>query len=290
MNTTTSSEATLFTLQWPSPTSTLPVVVSSVPSTTLVQSFLENETQIFQTDVPSTEATNLSSSARRKRRKPLPESLMYDPTILRDLVQRTTKLKLSDGVLALRRAAIEGDVRTVAALCSKGVDPDACDLGGWTALILAARYGMSDTVRRLLQCGADCNRATDMGWTALTYAAYNGHEEVIHVLLDHSHSLCLDHPTKTNGGWSALMYATYHEDKRIMEKLVFARPPAAVLHESEKGITALDCADWKDRSDLRKLLETAAVRHVREGIRESPLGAYLPEDLVRLLAEFVVHF
>jgi hypothetical protein len=64
-----------------------------------------------------------------------------------------------------------------------GLDVDARDELGYTALIYAAEAGETRTIELLLAYGADVNR-TDTSGTALTKAAAKGHLPAVQVLLD----------------------------------------------------------------------------------------------------------
>ena len=55
---------------------------------------------------------------------------------------------------------------------------------GWTALMVAARYGHLEVVKVLLAKGADVNAKDNAGNTALMVAAKYGHPEVVKILKD----------------------------------------------------------------------------------------------------------
>ncbi|CAK8994192.1 unnamed protein product [Durusdinium trenchii] len=83
-------------------------------------------------------------------------------------------------------AASCGHLEVVRLLLEAGVDKDAADTDGWTALHIAAENGHSEVVRLLLEAGADKD-AADIhfnGWTALHFSARNGHLEVARLLLE----------------------------------------------------------------------------------------------------------
>ena len=75
-------------------------------------------------------------------------------------------------------ASSAGDDSRVRELLADGSDPDEYkDGNGWTALIVAARYGRDSTVSILIQHGADLNIQDNDGKTALQRATWNGKYE-----------------------------------------------------------------------------------------------------------------
>jgi hypothetical protein len=90
----------------------------------------------------------------------------------------------ADGQTALHWAASNGHEAVVRLLLEKGADLTAKDILGWTALHVAARSGHEAVVRLLLENGADIATESESGWTALHLAASNGHEAVVRLLLE----------------------------------------------------------------------------------------------------------
>ncbi len=84
----------------------------------------------------------------------------------------------------LLEAALNGDMVKVELLIEKGVDINAKDDSGWTALIHAARHGHTEIAEFLIQKGAEVDAKDINGWTALMYAAYNGHTETVELLIE----------------------------------------------------------------------------------------------------------
>jgi ankyrin repeat protein len=72
-----------------------------------------------------------------------------------------------------------GDVNEVAAILSRGVNINARNEHGMTALMRAARNGHAAVVRTLLEHGADPNIARNDKFTALALAAFFGHTETV---------------------------------------------------------------------------------------------------------------
>lgn len=77
-----------------------------------------------------------------------------------------------------RKAAVEGDLATIAAGLEAGADIDAKDKYGQTALMLASPRGHEAIVRRLIDAGADLNVTAKWGLSAVMLAVVN-HRPVI---------------------------------------------------------------------------------------------------------------
>ena len=75
-------------------------------------------------------------------------------------------------------------VHVVRELLEAGVDMEARDFYGNTALIMASSHGYPDVVRVLLEAGADKEAKNNNGYTALTAASRYGHRDVVQLLLE----------------------------------------------------------------------------------------------------------
>lgn len=96
--------------------------------------------------------------------------------------------KDEDGLTALMYAAMYAGANCVELLLVKGADPNAKSKADVTALMLA--IGQVEKVRLLLAKGAQVNAQSKQGYTALSLAANReGSAEVIKVLLDHGAEL-----------------------------------------------------------------------------------------------------
>lgn len=82
-------------------------------------------------------------------------------------------------------AIISKDNHDAKKLINSGtIDINATRHGGWTALMLAARYGNSEMVKILIGNKAAINSSTTSGMTALYLAKKFGHEEVVKLLIE----------------------------------------------------------------------------------------------------------
>lgn len=85
----------------------------------------------------------------------------------------------------LWRIAETGDTPDLEATLAAGVEIDASNSHGMTALMRAADHGQIEMVRLLLNHGADPNRARNDGFTSLLLAAFFGHVEIVKILVEH---------------------------------------------------------------------------------------------------------
>ena len=117
----------------------------------------------------------------------------------------------------LWRVAESGDVNELAEILARGVNVNARNEHGMTALMRAAREGRAAVVRALLEHGADPNIARNDKFTALALAAFFGHTETVRTLLDHGAKT----EVVTRSGTSPRLWATartFTETARCFEK------------------------------------------------------------------------
>jgi len=124
-------------------------------------------------------------------------------------------------------AAESGDLAALDRICSRGVDVNARNKSGMTALMRAAYHGHAQIVRALVRRGADPNLARNDKFTALALAAFFGHTETVRTLIEHGAKT----EVITRCGASAKTWAmarTFDEAARCLES-VSAPEPAPVL-------------------------------------------------------------
>ena len=104
----------------------------------------------------------------------------------------------------LWRVAEDGDTDALAGILSRGVDVDARNEHGMTALMRAAHNGREQMVRALLEHGADPNITRNDRFTALALAAFFGHTETVRILIENGAKTEI----VTRSGTSPKMWAT----------------------------------------------------------------------------------
>ena len=107
-----------------------------------------------------------------------------------------------------------------------GTDAEETDLGGYTALLFAARQGATASARLLLAAGAAVDDTAPDGRAALLVAAHGGHRDFVAFLLAAGAS-----PNAARAGYTALHAAVLQGDLAMVEALLAAgaRPDAQVI-------------------------------------------------------------
>src|SRR5262249_14496715 len=149
------------------------------------------------------------------------------------------------GMTALMVAVVHDHGAIAELLLARGADVNARDDGGVTALMLAANNGRAALLQRLLYRGANVDAKSQAGWTALTYAAWSGHPEVVRRLL----AAGADPSLLDRSGWTALQYAAWRAADGT-------RPPASGLQDPPMD-TASRPAARRRSTDLAALLSNA---------------------------------
>jgi len=210
----------------------------------------------------------------------------------------------------MHRAAAEGDMPLVLALCRKGKNVNEQDSRSNTPLHLAARSGKGEIVKLLLARGADVNASDKYGWTPLHRAAGAGHAEIAKALLDKGANVnAEDEDGDTPLHWAARYGKTglarillrraadakaldkkYRTPARVGEivKLVLAR--GADVNASDKyGWTPLHRAAGGGPAEIAKLLLDAGANvnaRMEDGwtpLHEAALGG--DAEVVKLLID-----
>ncbi|KAJ8566561.1 hypothetical protein ON010_g6561 [Phytophthora cinnamomi] len=135
---------------------------------------------------------------------------------------------------------MSGELAVVRYLAEQGgADVNARTANGFTALVVAARFGCTEVVRYLAeQCDADGSATDEDGSSALLLAAANGHMEVARYLVEHCG---LDVDVKNTSGYTALMGAARENHLEMVSYLV-GQCGAAVEARNNGGDAALAVA------------------------------------------------
>ena len=146
-------------------------------------------------------------------------------------------------------AAERRESRTAIALVKQGVDVNAPQPDGATALHWAAHWNDAALARALASAGADANAANDYGVTPLHLAVTNGSVEMVEVLLGAKANANRALPS----GETVLMTAVRGGSLPVVKRLLAAgaTPNAAQV---SKGQTALMWAATAQHVDIAKAL------------------------------------
>ncbi len=161
----------------------------------------------------------------------------------------------------LLKAVKENNIDTVRSLLDKGVDVNAKDKGGRTALMLASRQSV---VRALLAAGADVNERDNSGVTALMLMAASGKTAMIQSLL----SEIVD--AKGQNSWTALIWAAAAGKTDSVKALLAADANAEA--KADNGVTALMAAATHGHTDtVVALIAAEADVDARSEVGATPL-------------------
>jgi len=156
--------------------------------------------------------------------------------------------------LEMVSAAMDGQTARVAALLQKGVDANAANANGQTALMWAAAFGRTDVLRLLLAHGAMVDARDKVhSRTAMLYAAQNGQAAAIELLLAKGAQA----NARDRDGSTALIYAARRGGIEPMTSLV--RKQADVNAGDRNGQTPLMWAAQEGQARaVRWLLDNGA--------------------------------
>ena len=133
------------------------------------------------------------------------------------------------------QAAETGDVDSLKSTLAAGVDVDATNIFGTTALMRASSRGDVEMVRVLLSCGADPNRVRNDTFTALALAAFFGHQNVVKCLVEHG----ADANASTRFGTSPEMWANARTFRSVARYLGDkGNAPAQIIRRPARGTKA----------------------------------------------------
>ena len=142
----------------------------------------------------------------------------------------------------LAHAAETGDVEWLKSTLTDGVDVDATNIFGTTALMRASSRGDVQMVRVLLSYGADPNRVRNDKFTALALAAFFGHQGVVKCLVEHG----ADTNAGTRSGTSPEMWAKARTFRSVARYLGDkANEPAAIriIRDSAVAVEDASCKE-----------------------------------------------
>jgi ankyrin repeat protein len=127
------------------------------------------------------------------------------------------KVSSAAGEEEMRQAALEGDEERVQKSLDAGINVNAMDQEGRTALMFAAFNGHTDIVLNLVQKGAVVDRRDLRGRTALLYASTGPFPETVKALLDKG---AVPNVVDSDEHFSPLMHAAAEGNLEVVELLV----------------------------------------------------------------------
>ncbi len=172
-----------------------------------------------------------------------------DKSVLTELFRKLIAPMDLNNPLDLASAATLGKLEEVRSLIEKGLNVNAIDCLGRTALMWAASEGHAEIVRMLLKAGADIHATDQHGWTTLMLAVQGGYTEIVHMLIYAGANV----NAAGKDDWTALVVAAYYGHTDVMQLLLTAG--ADFNRQDKHGKTAIDYAKQKSRHECVSLLE-----------------------------------
>lgn len=155
----------------------------------------------------------------------------------------------------LMRASAKGDLETVKKLLNEGVDVNATDMHGRTALIEAAWSGNASIAELLVQKGAEVNAADSAGYTALMRASEEGHLSLVKTLIKNGADVNARGKVR---GTTSLMLAAENGHKEIIKILIDSGAKVNAIDQYEE--TALARAYRTNQTEAAELIESKGGR------------------------------
>ena len=159
---------------------------------------------------------------------------------------------------ALHRAARAGDIDGLRAAIAAGVDVNARDGRGWTALMHVVNKGYTLLVPLLLEAEAEADVRAPDGATALFMAAVHGHAEIFAQLMQAGADASIPGPQ----GRTPLEVVKLKEGSRIL-----ALPEVVALLEAEKERRAREEARLRAQADSEAFSRAKSL-HTRQAYRD----------------------
>jgi ankyrin repeat protein len=191
-------------------------------------------------------------------------------------VQELERLNLKARSDDFVRSAEQGDTKALPLFFEAGVDINARNSGGYTALMAAAKNGQAEIVNKLLEQKANVDVQGYSGLTALMLAAENNQLSIVKALLAKN----ADPNLQDNSGWTALMKAVYRGNTDCV--VVIADRSR---QEVNRGLLVAALMDHKDTA--KALLDRGAEIDTRADDGRTPLMLAASKGFADLVSFFL---
>src|SRR5262249_44317977 len=178
-----------------------------------------------------------------------------DQAAIRALLQTGVDVNAAqvDGTTALHWAAYNDDAETVALLLRAKANVNAVNRYGVPALALACTNGNAAIVKLLLETGADANTKMNGGETVLMLAARSGNVDVVKALLARG----VKHDARERHGPTALIWAAAEGNTAVVRTLIEAG--ADINANLDSGFTPFFLAVREGRLDTVRAFLAAGI-------------------------------
>jgi ankyrin repeat protein len=177
------------------------------------------------------------ASAASTPKAPIADAAMQgDVATVRKLIAEGVNVNAAqgDGMTALHWAAERGDSAMASLLLRAHANVKAVTrIGNYTPLHIAGKSGSGAVVRALLKAGSDPNVATTSGATALHFAAASGNVEAVNALLDKKADL---NARESEWGQTPLIFAAA-EDRADVIRTLLKRGADASIRTTAVNLT-----------------------------------------------------
>jgi uncharacterized protein len=196
-----------------------------------------------------------------------------DQAVVRTLLKSGVDVNAAqiDGTTALHWAAYHDDAETAALLVKAGANVNAANRYGVPPLALACANGNAAIVKLLLDAGADANATGKGGETVLMMAARSGSVEAVKALLVRGASL----DTRERRGQTALMWAAAEGHAAVVRALIEAG--SDINASLDSGFTPFFFAVREGRIDVVRAFLEAGI-NVNEPLRRQEKPPEGPVD------------
>lgn len=148
----------------------------------------------------------------------------------------------------LLESSLNGELGAVDSLLQKGIDPNAKDKAGRSALMFASWGGNIEVVKALIGKGADLNAKDNDGRTALLFAAIKGYLNVVKFLVENYANV---DPRDYKGAVPSNK-SEKPTDTRSLAENIFKSMEAS--QSDHVGVTPLMCAKKEGHDEVVKFL------------------------------------